>query len=244
MNRCALVTGASGEIGAEIARQLAKSGYAVVINYNSGKAAAERLCGELLSCGAKAICIGADVSNKAQVDGMFLKAEQTFGKVDVLVNNAGVSSIKMLCDVDEAEWDRTFDINVKGAYLCCNAASGKMIHNKFGRIINISSVWGVRGASCEVHYSASKSALIGFTKALAKEYALSGITVNCVSPGFIDTKMNAHISDCDKAALFEEIPVGRAGTPFEVARAVCFLCDENSGYITGQNICVDGGWSL
>ncbi len=242
--RNALVTGASGEIGAEIAKSLARTGCNVAVHCNSNVESAQKLCDEIQSYGVKALLVQCDLSSKAQVDIMFERIREVFGGVDILVNNAAYSSIKMLCDVDEAEWDKTFDVNMKGAYLCVNALSPYMIHNKFGRIVNISSIWGVRGASCEVHYSASKAALIGFTKALAKEFALSGITVNCVSPGFIDTKMNAHLSQNDKAEIFEEIPVGYGGKPCDVANAVSFLCSEESSYITGQNLCVDGGWSL
>ena len=239
-----LVTGASDGIGAETARLFAKNGYNVAVNYNTGKQRAETLAAELEDGGAKVLCVKADVSRSDEVLNMFREIDGVFGGVDVLVNNAGVSSVKMLCDVSEQEWDRTFDVNVKGAYLCSNAAASFMVHNKFGRIINISSVWGIRGASCEVHYSASKASLIGFTKALAKELSLSGITVNCVCPVLIDTKMNAHLSDEELSALYSEIPVGRAGSAAEVANAVLFLADEKSAYITGQTLCVDGGWSL
>ncbi len=240
----ALVTGASGEIGAEIARSLAKCGCNVAVHCNSNAESAKKLCCELEACGVKTLLVQCDLSSKKQVDIMSERIKEAFGGIDILVNNAGCSSIKMLCDVDEAEWDKTFDVNMKGAYLCVNAFSHYMIHNKFGRIVNISSVWGVRGASCEVHYSASKAALLGFTKALAKEFALSGITVNCVSPGFIETKMNKHLSQNQKAEIFEEIPVGYGGKPADVANAVSFLCSEESSYITGQNLCVDGGWSI
>lgn len=243
MNKCVLVTGSSNGIGRETAIAFAKDGYNVAVNYLNDENGARELCAELRNYGVKAFCYGADVSDKAQVGKMFEGIQKDLGGIDVLVNNAGISGIKMLCDVSEKEWDRTFEVNVKSAYLCSNAASGYMVHNKFGRIINVSSVWGVRGASCEVHYSASKSALIGFTKALAKELALSGITVNCVCPGFIDTRMNSHLDGDERAAVIEEIPMNRAGKPEEVAQAILFLASEKASYITAQVLGVDGGWN-
>ena len=238
-----LVTGATGGIGKAIAESFAKEGYNVALHTctkpDVAKAEAERMTKEY---GVRAVAVVADVSKQTEVKEMFDCLTEGFGTIDVLVNNAGVSSVMMLCDTTDEEWNRVVDINLKGAFLCSKEAMKNMVHNKWGRIINISSVWGNVGASCEVAYSASKAGLVGFTKALAKELAPSGITVNAVSPGLIDTEMNSHLLESDIKELCDEIPVGRMGTPCEVAHAVLFLADEESSYITAQNITVDGGW--
>ncbi len=243
MRKCVLITGASGAIGSEIALEFARKGHNVAVHYNTNKKSAEALCQKICALGVKCVAVRADVSKRVQVLSMFETIEKDLGGVDILINNAGVSSIKMLCDVDEAEWDKTIDVNLKSAYLCTNAATPHMVNKKWGRIVNISSVWGIKGASCEVHYSASKSALVGFSKALAKELALSGITVNCVCPGFIDTPMNSALSDTERREVFEEIPLGKPGKPIDVAKAVCFLCSDDASYITAQVLGVDGGWN-
>lgn len=238
-----LVTGATGGIGMAIAEAFAQKGYNVALHTCTKKELAEELSYSLSEkYGVKTTCVFADVSKESGAKDMFSLLEKDFGGVDILVNNAGISSVMMLCDTTEDEWDRVVDINLKGVFLCSKEASKNMVHNKWGRIINISSVWGISGASCEVAYSASKAGVIGFTKALAKELAPSGITVNAVSPGLIDTPMNSHLSRDDINDLCNEIPVGRMGTPREVAHTVLFLADENSSYITAQNITVDGGW--
>ncbi|MBQ8636520.1 MAG: 3-oxoacyl-ACP reductase FabG [Clostridia bacterium] len=234
--KTALVTGASRGIGAEIARSLAKDGMFVYVNYSKSREKAEALAKEI---GGAAIC--ADVSDEAAVAAMIKRIEEEHGGVDVLVNNAGISMIKMLCDTTPDDWDRIFGINIRGAYLVTRLAMGHMVSNKWGRIVNISSMWGEVGASLEVAYSATKAALIGFTKALAKELSLSGITVNCITPGVIDTEMNSDIDAEIMAELREEIPLGRIGKPEEVASAVSFLCSDRSKYITGQTIGVNGG---
>ena len=172
---------------------------------------------------------------------MFRKSQELFGGVDVLVNNAGVSSFGILQDISEEEWDRVFGINVKGAFLCAKAALGHMIRNHGGVIVNISSMWGLVGASCEVHYSASKAALIGMTKALAKELGPSGIRVNCVAPGVIDTDMNSKLTEDDLAVLREETPLGKIGKPSDVAASVMFLASDGGKFITGQVISPNGG---
>ena len=238
-----LVTGASGDIGLAIAEMFAQNGYNVALHTFSKPDKAQKTACELRDkYNVKTFSVQADLSKENETDAMFEQLDNNFGKIDVLVNNAGVSSVMMLCDITVAEWDRVHDINLKSAFLCSKKASENMVHNKWGRIINISSVWGVCGASCEVAYSSSKSALIGFTKALAKELAPSGITVNCVCPGIIDTKMNSHLSQDEIASICEEIPVGRMGKPKEVAHAVLFLAHENSAYITAQSFNVDGAW--
>lgn len=239
-----LITGATGGIGSVIAEAFAKGGYNVALHTFSKPDEAKTKAEELAkNFGVKTFSIQADVSKENQVKSMFEEIEKNFGKIDILVNNAGVSFVSMLCDTTIEDFDKVMNINLKGAFLTSKEAMKNMVHNKWGRIINISSVWGNVGASCEVVYSASKAGLVGFTKALAKELAPSGITVNAVSPGLIDTKMNSHLSKEDVDALCEEIPMGRIGTPSEVASAVLFLASEEASYITAQNITVDGGWN-
>ena len=165
-----------------------------------------------------------------------------FGSADILINNAGIAQQKLFTDITDDDFTRMFDINVRGVFNCCRAALPYMIHKKHGRIINISSMWGVCGASCEVHYSASKAAVIGMTKALAKEVGPSGITVNCIAPGLIDTPMNANLSKETINELCEETPVGRIGTPEDIANAALFLASDSSSFITGQVLGVDGGF--
>ncbi|MEE0943977.1 MAG: 3-oxoacyl-ACP reductase FabG [Clostridia bacterium] len=234
--KTALVTGASRGIGAEIARSLAKDGMFVYVNYSKSREKAEELAKEI---GGAAVC--ADISDEAAVTNMVKRIENEKGGVDVLVNNAGIAMIKMLCDTTPQDWDRIFGINMRGAYLVTKAAMGHMVSNKYGKIINISSMWGEVGASLEVAYSASKAALIGFTKALAKELSLSGITVNCVTPGVIDTEMNKGLDEQTVSELLEEIPLGRIGSPNEIASVTSFLCSDAAKYITGQVIGANGG---
>lgn len=242
MNKTVLITGASGGIGSAIAEKFACLGYNVVINYNKNEKAALELCEKLKTTGnCNILAVKADISDNTQVDAMFSQAEKQFGGVDILINNAGISLIKMINDVTESEWDNIFDINTKSAYLCSKRAISHMVRNHWGRIINISSMWGICGASCEVPYSASKAALVGFTKALAKELAPSGITVNCIAPGLIETKMNAHLSSDELSDFVNDIPVMRQGRSFEVAHAAVFFAHEDSGYITAQTLAVDGG---
>ena len=230
-----LITGASRGIGAACAREFASHGDRVFLNYNSSEAAAEKIAAE-----TGVIPIKADVSNFDEVKKMS-EIIGGYGKLDVLVNNAGISQIKMFTDITENDWDNMFNVNVKGMYLVTRAFVGDMIAAKRGKIINVSSMWGITGGSCEVHYSAAKAAVIGFTKALAKELGLSGINVNCVAPGVIDTDMNAHLAGDDLDALKNETPLMRIGTPEDVAKTVFFLASRNAGFITGQVLNVDGG---
>jgi 3-oxoacyl-[acyl-carrier protein] reductase len=231
-----LITGASRGIGKAAAYEFSKNGYRVFINYNKSECEAEKTAKE-----TGAVIIKADISNKDEVRKMADFIHNNYGKIDVLVNNAGISQIKMFTDISESDWDRMFDVNIKGMYLVTKAFINDMISRQSGKIINISSMWGITGGSCEVHYSASKAAVIGFTKALAKELGPSKICVNCIAPGVIETEMNSHLSDEDMECLCDETPLERIGKPEEVAKAILFLASENADFITGQVLNVDGG---
>ena len=234
----ALVTGASRGIGRAIARKLAEDGFRVIVNYYASEKEAKSLINELNNTfSIECVALQADVSDRSQVEAMFDEA----GGVDVLVNNAGIAQQKLFTDLTEHDWDRMFDIDVKGMFHCCQCALPYMIHQKHGKIINISSMWGQVGASCEVHYSAAKAAGIGLTKALAKELGPSGIQVNCVAPGVIQTDMNASLDEDTVKELKEETPLGAIGTPEDIADTVRFLAGEQAGFITGQVLGVNGG---
>ena len=233
-----LVTGGSRGIGAECVRLFSEKGYRVFFIYKSSADKAKKLSDET---GASAFC--GDVSSFSDMSNIYDEISK-YGKIDILVNNAGISQIKVFQDITEAEWDRMFDVNVKGMYVAAHFFVDDMIRVKKGRIINISSMWGETGASCEVHYSASKAAVIGFTKALAKELAPSGITVNCVSPGIINTDMNSELTDDDLKDFIEDIPVQRRGTAADTAKTVLFLASDAAEYITGAVIPVNGGYVI
>lgn len=229
-----LITGASRGIGAAAARAFAQNGDSVVINYNKSENEALALADDI---GAQAI--KADVSDSAAVKAMFVRARELFGHIDVLVNNAGIEWQGLLTDMREEEWDKLMSVNLKGAYICCREAVPDMVSRRFGRIINITSMWGDAGASCEAAYSASKAGLAGLTKALAKELAPSGVTVNAVSPGCIDTDMMRHYGNEEMKDILSDIPLGRMGDAAEVANTVLFLA--RNSYITGQIIRINGG---
>lgn len=232
MTKTVLITGGVRGIGLAIATAFLNKGYRVCVSYSKDEESARKA----REAGIEAY--KADVSKEADVIALFSR----ISRVDILVNNAGVSLIKQLQDTTKTEWDELFSINVGGAFLCSREAAKGMISRQSGLIVNISSVWGEVGASCESVYSASKAALIGFTKALAKELGYSGVRVNAVSPGVIDTQMNAHFSDEELFALKEEIPAGRMGACEEVAKAVLFL--EENEYVNGADIPVNGGFSI
>ncbi len=242
MNKTVIITGASGGIGSAIADAFAFNGYNVVLGYNKSQEKAEEIESKLLSQGCSVAIFKADVSDSRQAQTLIDFAKDKFGGRIILVNNAGIAQQKLFTDITDEDFDRMFDANVKSVFNCSRSVLPLMIHEKWGRIVNISSMWGVCGASCEVHYSASKAAVIGMTKALAKEVGPSGITVNCIAPGLIDTKMNKNLDEETVSALCEETPVGRIGTPEDVAKAVLFLCEDSSSFITGQILGVDGGF--
>lgn len=239
--RTLLITGAAKGIGRAIAEAAAARGYNVVVNYNTSAEAAAELA-ERLGKITGALAVRADVSDAAAVDGMFAAAERRFGKVTDVVNNAGVSWTGLLTDMDEAEYAKVIDTNLKGMVTVTKRAVPAMVARGSGTFVNVSSVWGRRGASCEAVYSATKAAVIGFTEAVARELGPSGIRANAVCPGVTDTHMLDNLSAEDKAALADEIPLGRLGTPEDVAAAVMFLLSADSAYVTGQTLTVDGGF--
>jgi 3-oxoacyl-[acyl-carrier protein] reductase len=244
MSKTVIVTGASRGIGRAIALAYANDGYNVVINYLNSKSKAFEIKKMIEADGGSAEAIKADVSCRSEAESLISSAVQKYGKIDVLVNNAGIAEQALFTDITEQMWDRIFNVNVKGTFNCIQAVLPGMIHRKSGKIINISSVWGITGASCEVHYSASKAAVIGLTKALAKEVGLSGITVNCIAPGVIDTDMNSLLDSATINALKEETPLNRIGTADDIAQTALFLASDKAGFITGQIISVNGGFLI
>ena len=233
-----LITGGSRGIGAAAVRAFAGAGYRVALNYNTGAAPAKALEAEFPG---RVLAVQADVADPAQVRAMFETVKAALGPVEVLVCNAGLAQQKLFTDITDEDWKRMMDVDLGGAFYCCRAALPDMIRAHWGRILLVSSMWGQTGGSCEVHYSAAKAGLIGLGKALAKEEGPSGITVNILAPGVIETDMMAAFTEEDKAALAEETPVGRLGRPEEIARTLLFLAGEESGYITGQVIGQNGG---
>lgn len=242
MVKTAFVTGGSGDIGSVICKRLCLDGYSVAIGYFSNKEAAENLCSSLSADGYTATAIQIDLSDPDSVREAYEQVCKAIGSPDVLINNAGAAHIGLLSDMSDEEIIKLINTDLTGSILLSKRAAADMVKNHSGRIVSISSVWGEVGASCEAVYSAAKAGIIGFTKALGKELAPSGITVNCIAAGMIDTKMNSLISDEGKASIVESIPADRMGTPEEIASAVSFLCSEGAGYITAQCLRVDGGW--
>ncbi len=244
MKKTALITGASRGIGRAAAYQLAHDGYAVCVNYYERKDKADELVALLRGEGCEAIAVQADVSVRAQVDAMVARCEQELGSVTLLVNNAGVAGQALFQDVTDELWNRYFGVNLCGARNTIQAVLPRMLHEKSGCIVNISSIWGQHGASCEVVYSCTKHALIGLTRSLAMELAPSGIRVNCVAPGVIDTDMVRVLGDETLRALAEQTPLGRLGTPEDVAAAVSYLASDKASFVTGQVLAVDGAFVL
>ncbi len=238
--KTALITGGTKGIGKAVALAFLQRGYEVILNYHSDQQTALETQEEFNMLGYCPILLRADVSDELQVKNMFRDFFSIYDRLDVLVNNAGISKIKVIQDTTVADWNKIFDVNVKSTFLCCREVTNRMVAAGGGSIINISSIWGEVGASCEVAYSASKGAVIAFTKALAKELAPSNVRVNCVSPGVIDTDMNAHLTGAETEELIESIPVGRIGSPSDVGEAVVFMAE--NGYITGEVLSVGGGF--
>lgn len=234
-----LVTGGTRGIGRACSVSFLEKGYNVIATYEKNDDAAQKFADECQS--SQLTVMKCDMADFDDVANMFDNIKNKFGGVDILINNAGIAQQKMFCDVTRDDWDRMFDVNVGSMYNTVKCVYDYMVSKKWGRIINVSSIWGISGASCEVHYSASKAAVIGFTKALAKELGPSGVCVNCVAPGVISTDMNSHLSAEDLDALSEETPLCRIGTPSEVASAICFLASDDGAFITGQVISPNGG---
>ena len=241
MKKCALITGASGGIGSAIALRLAKDGFNIAACYCSDEKGIAALEEKLRQTDAEYRLYKADVSDYEKINEVFADAAENFGGVSVLVNNAGISQQKLFTDITQADFDKITAVNFKGVFNCCQCAVPYMVREKAGKIINISSMWGICGASCETVYSATKAAVIGLTKALARELAPSNVQVNCVAPGAIGTKMNNNLTAEEKADFAAEIPMGRFGTAEEIAGVVSFLAGKDSDYVTAQVIAADGG---
>lgn len=238
-----LVTGASGGIGAAIAERFAKVGMNVVIHYMKSHEAANEAARRCMEQGSgKVMTVSADLRSREQIERMREKLESHGLMPDILVNNAGISHYGLLSDVTEEIWDEVMAINLKGTFLCTQEMMPHMISQRYGRIINVSSIWGLSGASCEVLYSTTKGGVNAFTKALAKELAPSGVTVNAVAPGAVQTSMLNHLDQDELKMLEEEIPAGRLAQPDEISSLVYFLALPESGYINGQIISPNGGW--
>lgn len=237
----ALVTGASRGIGRAIALCLAREGAKVVVNYRSHAALAKNVVKEIQQAGGQAVAYQADVSDPAACQAMVDQAVGRFGQLDILVNNAGVALEKLLLDTGVEEWDALMGVHLRGMFACSRAALRHMVPRRYGRIVNISSIWGLNGAAGEVAYSTAKAGQIGFTQALAREVASLGITVNAVAPGAIDTEMNQNLTGEYLDEWLDQTPVGRMGKPEEVAAVVEFLARASSGFITGQVWSPNGG---
>ncbi|PXW92561.1 3-oxoacyl-[acyl-carrier-protein] reductase [Streptohalobacillus salinus] len=244
MSKVAIITGASRGIGREVALTLANDGYQVVINYQGNKEKAEAVAEEVSTLGGQALVVQADVSNSDQVKAMVKQTIDTFGSVDVLVNNAGITRDNLLMRMKESEFDDVIDINLKGVFLCMKAVTRQMMKQKAGVIINMSSVVGLTGNPGQLNYVAAKSGVVGMTKTAAKELAARNIRVNAVAPGFITTDMTDQLDQETKDNLLSHIPLHRLGEPKDIAQAVRFLASDAASYITGQTLSVDGGMAI
>lgn len=241
MQQRALITGASRGIGMATARAFAAAGWQVAIHYHTGRASALALVEELRAGGATAVAVGGDLSDPAQAARTVAQAEQALGALDCVVCNAGIACVKLFTDTSDDDWRRVMGVDLDGTFYTLRAAVPGMIRRQRGSIVTVSSMWGQTGASCEVAYSAAKAGVIGLTKALAKELGPSHVRVNCVAPGVIDTEMNGQLTQEDLDALAQETPLGRMGTPLEIAQAILFLAGEGASFLTGQVIAPNGG---
>jgi 3-oxoacyl-[acyl-carrier protein] reductase len=241
IGKTALVTGASRGIGREIALELARQGASVVVNYAGSEAKAYEVVEEIKGIGQEAIAIQCDVSNNESVTDMVKATVDHFGKIDILVNNAGITRDNLLMRMKEDEWDDVININLKGVFLCTKAVTRQMMKQRYGRIINISSVVGVSGNPGQANYVAAKAGVIGLTKTSAKELASRGITVNAIAPGFITTEMTDQLTEDIQNEMLKMIPLAQFGEPKDIAHSVVFLASDDSRYITGQTIHVNGG---
>ena len=239
MNKTVLITGGSRGIGECAVRELSRLGYNVAFTYFKSEEKAKILEKDTGACGI--LC---DVSNSKSVDKAIKSATEKYGKIDILINNAGISEFALFTDITDEMWYRMLDTNLSSAFFTSRAVLPQMISRKDGVIINVSSMWVQVGASCETHYSAAKAGMIGLTKALAKEVGPSGIRVNCICPGTIDTEMNAHLSDEDKKCLINDTPLGKIGKCADVVNSILFLCEDKSSFITGQIFGVNGGYII
>ena len=243
-DKVVVVTGGAKGIGRAICLAFAEKGASIVVNYASSKQAADDTVIKCVELGARAIALQADVADAAQCEQLMQASIKAFGRIDVLVNNAGITKDALLIRMSEADFDSVIDTNLKGSFLCTKAVARLMMKQRYGRIINISSVVGVNGNAGQVNYAASKAGIIGMTKATAKELASRNITVNAVAPGFIETDMTSVLSEQIVSKLTESIPAARLGQPEDVAAAVLFLAGDSASYITGQVLCVDGGMAM
>lgn len=243
-DKTAVVTGGSRGIGRAICLELAAGGANIVFSYASNDVAAHETADAVNALGGRAVAVRGSAADAEAVKTLMDIAVREFGRIDILVNNAGITRDGLLVTMREEDFDAVLDTNLRGAFLCMKAASRIMMRQRYGRIVNLSSVVGLRGNAGQVNYAASKAGLIGMTKSLAKELATRGVTVNAVAPGFIDTDMTAALPEAARAALLPTIPMGRLGQAEDVARAVAYLASDEAGYITGQVLAVDGGMSM
>ncbi len=244
MTKTVLITGGSRGIGNACAKLFAERGCNVVLTFNTNEDKARETVNQIKAAGGNAVAVKADIADVDDIDALVKVALKQFGKIDVLINNAGIAKSGLFIDSTQSDVDRVIDVDLKGAINVTRAVLPQMMARGSGNIVNISSVWGQTGGSCETLYSAAKAGLIGFTKALAKETALCGVRVNCVSPGVIDTDMLDNLTDADKNELKEQTPLNRLGTAKDVAKAVYFLTDDDSDFITGQILAVNGGFYI